>query len=362
METVLHSFAGSPTDGNAPNGLTNVNGTLYGTTYAGGTHGKLGAGTVFSITTSGVETIVYSFALGRHGHDPQAGLTAVGNVLYGTAYDGGASGDGTVFKITTSGEERQLYGFGGGPNDGANPEGLVDVNGTLYGTTFAGGANSNGTVFKLSEKGLETILYSFRGGTDGADPGDLFYLNGMLYGMTSDGGGSGCVQGSGCGTIFEITTAGVYHQLHRFGNKTDGKDPLGGLVNVGGRLYGTTAFGGAYAEGTVFRITTSGKEKVLYNFCQLALCADGTHPYAGLLNVNGTLYGTTNSGGASSDDGTVFAITTDGAFSLLYSFGESPYDGRAPSERLTELNGTLYGTTFYGGTYLQGTVFSLSGF
>lgn len=357
-ETVLHSFAGSPNDGGDPNGLTNMNGTLYGTTVFGGTHGNVGAGTVFSITTSGVETILYNFVPGKHGYQPQGGLTVVGGALYGTTYEGGLYGDGTVFRIATSGKERPLHSFAGSPNDGSKPRDLIDVNGTLYGTTNEGGSSGFGTVYKITQKGEETVLYSFKGGTDGADPGGLFYLKGTIYGTTGQGGGSGCVQGEGCGTAFKITPAGAYSQLHRFGNENDGQLP-GGLVNVGSKLYGTTAYGGAYGEGTVFRITTAGAERVLYGFTGVS---DGANPEAGLLNVNGMLYGTTAGGGGSSGDGTIYKITTDGAYTHLYNFGESPDDGRLPFWGLIDVNGTLYGTTAAGGTYQDGTVFSLSGF
>jgi uncharacterized repeat protein (TIGR03803 family) len=202
-----------------------------------------------------------------------------------------------------------------------------------------------------------SVLYSFKGFFgDGADPyADLLNVNGTLYGTTLSGGAS--CNGGGrprCGTVFSITTSGKETELHRFGGGSE--DPEGGLINVNGTLYGTTS--GAYAtdDGTVFSITTSGKETVLHSFAGGS--EDGAAPFAGLINVNGTLYGTTASGGAN-DDGTVFAITTSGAESVLHSFGGSK-DGQEPEAGLISVKGTLYGTTFQGGANGQGTVFSIT--
>ena len=93
--------------------------------------------------------------------------------------------------------------------------------------------------------------------------------------------------------------------LHSF-NHSDGAMPQTGLVAVKNTLYGTTSAGGAYGFGTVFSISTAGKEKVLHSFSN---GADGVAPYANLLNVNGTLYGTTTGGFGYDGYGTVFALT-----------------------------------------------------
>jgi uncharacterized repeat protein (TIGR03803 family) len=148
-ETVLHTVDGSSGDGYAPYaGLINVNGTLYGTTVQGGAYCTLGCGTVFSITTSGTETVLHSFGPGD-GEYPYAGLIDVNGTLYGTTLEGGA-GAGTIFSITPSGTEKVLYGFAGEPNGFEPYAGLINVKGTLYGTTAAGGVDGDGTVFSLS--------------------------------------------------------------------------------------------------------------------------------------------------------------------------------------------------------------------
>jgi uncharacterized repeat protein (TIGR03803 family) len=136
---------------------------------------------------------------------------------------------------------------------------------------------------------------------------------------------------------------------------------MAGLIDVSGTLYGTTTGGGATGEGTVFAITPSGTETVLHSFG--ATQDDGANPYAGLLNVNGTLYGTTAYGGVegcgSNNCGTVFSITPSGTETVLHSFGFHTRDGRSPYSALVSVNGRLYGTTYQGGAG-YGTVFSVT--
>jgi uncharacterized repeat protein (TIGR03803 family) len=217
------------------------------------------------VTAQARETVLYSFA-GSDGADPEASLIDVNGILYGTTAHGGTNGVGTVFKITPSGTESVIYSFAGG-SDGANPyAGLTNVSGVLCGTTFSGGANGVGTVFEITPSGAESVLYSFLGKGHGANPGSgLTDLNGVLYGTTSS------TTHSGDSTVFKITT------------------------NCGGVTYDT---------GTVFTITTSGAKSDVYRFGG----SDGLGPVAGLTNVNGVLYGTTNQGGAN-NKGTVFSLS-----------------------------------------------------
>ncbi|MBV8067358.1 MAG: hypothetical protein JO113_05240 [Candidatus Eremiobacteraeota bacterium] len=135
---------------------------------------------------------------------------------------------------------------------GASPQaGLIDVGGTLYGTTYSGGAHNYGTVFSITTGGVENVLYSFRNGTDGANPlAGLIDVKGTLYGTTSVGG---IFNG---GTVFRITTGGMENVLHSFDLTGFGAgDPEAGLVNIKGTLYGTTEGGGAHFDGTVFTLT-----------------------------------------------------------------------------------------------------------
>jgi uncharacterized repeat protein (TIGR03803 family) len=99
VETVLHNFSGTGPDGGGPDGtLLNVDGTLYGTTGAGYNRNGAFNGSLFSITPSGVLTVLHSFHKATDGIAPLGNLIKVGNALYGTTWSGGAAGLGTVFK------------------------------------------------------------------------------------------------------------------------------------------------------------------------------------------------------------------------------------------------------------------------
>jgi uncharacterized repeat protein (TIGR03803 family) len=267
-----------------------------------------GHGTVFSITPSGQATLVHTFLPAREGWWPQAPLLNVNGTLYGTTCGGGGvhtdgdGGDGTVFTMTPSGDEHVIYRFNvlGGAQPGRGR--LIDLNGTLYGTASGGGKYSGGVVFSLSTGGKEKLLHSFvfQGhGTDGYNPvGGLTAIKHTLYGTTQSGGTYGD------GTVFSITPTGKETVLHDF-TGSDGSGPEATLLNVNGTLYGTTSSGGAYGDGTVFSITLSGQETVLYSFMY---GQDGADPQSGLNYVNGTFYGTTYMGGAY-HYGTVYSLT-----------------------------------------------------
>lgn len=145
--------------------------------------------------------------------------------------------------------------------------------------------------------------------------------------------------------------------LHSFCKQSgckDGRNPFAGLVfDHKGNLYGTTLYGGASNYGTVFKVTASGKETVLYSFCKQSECADGADPRAVLVfDQEGNLYGATSVGGAH-DNGTVFKLTPSGKESVLYSFCAQVYcpDGARPYAGVVlDSKGNLYGTTYFGGT------------
>lgn len=370
--SVLYSFKGL-NDGRDPHAgpLVKIKGTLYGTTeYGGGScHGRCFGGTVFAVTTTGAETVLHSFEVGSEdGKNPRAGIIDGTGTLYGTTVHGGSASCycGTVFKVTLSGAETVLYNFTGNP-DGFGPDaGLLDVDGTLYGTTINGGANGKGTVFAIAPSGTETVLHSFEGKPDGAHPyAGLINVHGTLYGTTTRGGAN-CGSKGGCGTVFTITTSGAETVLYSFkGPPVDGRDPTqANLLDVNGTLYGTTTRGGTNNLGTVFSITTSGAETALHSF---GGSEDGVFPYGGLLDVDGTLYGTTSNGGTGSclrygdvpGCGTVFETTTSGTETVLHNF-DGLKEGRFPYAGLVDVKGTLYGTTTAGGAKNAGAVYSLA--
>ena len=237
-------------------------GNLYGTTPVGG---GVGYGTVFKISTSGAYTNLYSFTDANDGWLPLAQLVQ-GNdgYLYGTTAGGGTNNDGTVFKISTNGSLISLHSFVG-TNDGLNPQaGLVQGDGYFYGTAPGGGTNNSGTVFKITANGALTSLHSFTGTNDGATPTAALVQgsDGYLYGMTVYGGKYGY------GTVFKISTTGALTNLHSFtgpGNNDPNPYGDGGLVQGSdGYLYGTKAHEGNF--GTVFKISTNGAYTSLYSF------------------------------------------------------------------------------------------------
>ncbi len=186
---------------------------------------------------------------------PSAPLIKSGHWLYGTTYRGGTSGLGSVFSMSTAGSESVLYSFAPG-TDAANPQTpLLDVKGTLYGTSFNGGTNGTGAGFSVTTSGKETVLHSFGSGSDGKNPfGGLAYLSGTLYGTTGFGGTGAC--GSfACGTIFSITPAGTETVLYDFTGQSDGEFSEAGLTVLGNALYGTTSRGGSGSGGTAFELT-----------------------------------------------------------------------------------------------------------
>jgi uncharacterized repeat protein (TIGR03803 family) len=317
---VLHEFNDSFSDGAYPEAaLTVMNGTLYGTTSSGG---KYGGGTVFSLSTGGAEHVVYNFGKYQDGLFPQSQLLPIDGTLYGTTRNGGTYDKGTVFAVTSSGQERVIHSFAGAPTDGGHPDaGLIRVRNWLYGTTLAGGKiKPGGAVYRINVLGQEKVLHGFGvSAGDGEGPsGTLLYYGGVLFGTTVIGGRYNL------GTVFEMSTSGGELVLHSFGKGTDGATPAGGLAEAGGSLYGTTTNGGDIPKrpnyctaldaakalasarcGTIYRIDELGRERIIYRFNGYP---DGANPDAPLLNVAGTLYGTTYWGGTSKYDGTIFKV------------------------------------------------------
>ncbi len=345
-------------DGVIPVGaLLDLSGTLYGATNFGGHPSKNcypndGCGTVFEMSPSGKYTVLYRFKGATTGVRPYAGLIDVGGTLYGTTQEGGGKHKkGTVFALTTSGSESVIHAFGG--KDGSDPRAsLMRFHGALYGTTYYGGSTNAGTIFEVTTSGAEQVLHSFTGGADGALPlGSLIHVNHMLYGTTSSGGGA-----SNDGTVFEISPTGSnYGVLYSFQGGADGADPFASLTKLNGTLYGTTQQGGAQNAGTVFAITTSGSERVLHSF---GSGQDGSEPLAGLTVLNGQLYGTTAYGG-SSNRGTLYTITPSGSETVLHSFSGGR-GGQFPDANLTASGGALYGTTMWSLGRTGGSVFEYS--
>jgi len=320
-ETVLYSFAGSPTDGGKPSGslIFDKAGNIYGTTRTGGSPNCKNApcGTVFELIPGSngtwTESLIYVFANLKDGAYPYAGviMDGAGN-LYGMTHEGGAHDLGTVFELSPSNggwTKRTLHSFSG--TDGKFPvSGLVmDTAGNLYGTTEKGGTANLGVAFELSPSGKgwkETVLYSFAGGTDGSGPhvGLILDTLGNLYGTTASGGSGGCQ--NGCGTVFELSPSGGgwTETIIQTLTLANGSVPNDIVFDSVGNIYGTTRRGGSGKKcngggcGTVFKLTPSNgtwTETVLYSFRGIP---DGAVPFSGpIVDANGNVFGTTVFGG-----------------------------------------------------------------
>jgi uncharacterized repeat protein (TIGR03803 family) len=396
-ETILLNFAINYSSASSPSGglISDAAGNLYGVTTGGGKgDGGLGYGTVYELSPAAgggwKPKSLYQFQTGTDGQGPIGGLfmDSSGN-LYGTTQYGGTHlctdnydkfSCGTVFELSPNGSggwsEKVIYNFSQKYGYAPISSLVMDAAGNLYGTTAGGGqAGARGTVFELRRTGQEwtqRTLHNFSQAGDGFGPSSPLILDatGNIYGETILGG-----QSNGGGTVFELakTTSGwkeeILFSFDTDGSGASGLEPSGGLIfDSAGNLYGTTLYGGVGGGyGTVFQLTpTSGEnwnETVLYNFQpdQYNRCSPG----AGLvMDSAGNLYGTTWWGGSASN-GSVFKLkpSGDGAWTyiLLYTFGGYPTDGLIPNSNLLfDAKGNLYGTTGWGGSGAGGTVFEIT--
>ena len=373
-----------------------ADGNFYGTTTLGGSgtclgpFGVQGCGTVFKITPSGAQTVLFNFPYDPNTNTAVDGIYPYGGLVqgrdgnfYGTTSGGGNAlgvcngtlGCGVVFKITPTGTFTGLHTFNGvfgTPAEGGVPTGrlILGRDGNLYGTTNEGGLTADGvanqgTIFRISPSGAFTTLISFEGDFNGfTDPSQPYAglvqgKDGRFYGTTRFGGTSGF------GTIFSYSPSAGLKVLHSFVELPgqifpDGEFPLAALLQASdGNLYGTASDGGAlstyYQCGTLFKITTKGVFTKLWDFNTTATPLNGFIPYGGLIQASdGNLYGTTQAGGGTPNSGTVYELTLGGTLSQVTSF-DSTTTGAAPqSVPLQAADGTLYITnSIDGGTNLS---------
>jgi uncharacterized repeat protein (TIGR03803 family) len=400
----LHSFCNETNcaDGETPLAglLMDASGNLYGVTEQGG---KYGRGLVFKLIpnakkTKYTEHILKSFCSKSGcpgGSNPNfAGLIMdVDGNLYGSTASGGKFDAGVIFKmrpITNGWAYSVIHSFCADTNctDGYDPAArlayagqssgaLWDESSPLFGTTISGGANNKGAVYELTPNGsgwTYQVIHSYSSGVQGGPL--LMDPHGNLFGTTYLGGANDS------GTLYKLA-AGTWHEstLHNFCADTgcsDGSRPFGQLaLDAAGDLFGATEDGGGGTHctsvsgcGVAFERTAGGKYKVLYNFCSRANCKDGVDPSGGLvMDANGTLFGTTYLGGTGPGGlppgGTVFSLThaTKWTETVLYDFCSTPScpDGAGPLAPLTiDASGNLFGATITDGANGQGgTVFKL---
>jgi uncharacterized repeat protein (TIGR03803 family) len=319
-ETPLYAFQ-DRSDGGFPNAgvVLDKSGNVLGTASTGGSFTcSIGCGVVYELSkgSAWAETVLHTFD-GSDGEFPNAALLPSANgTLYGTTWYGG-SGNGTVFSLAPGSggwKESVLYGFQG-TADGSAPAGgvVADRAGNLYGTTYKFDGDNDGVAFELRKHAAwkDSVLYTFTNNGGGEDPyaGLIMPAKRKLYGTAIE---SGPNDG---GVAFELVL-GTKHQwsekvLHAFGSPGDGNAPYGGVIaDKRGNLYGTTVFGGANNSGIVYELSPSGsgqwKEKILYSFTG---GSDGQYPSGSLtLDATGNLYGATSNGGQNGY-GAVFEIT-----------------------------------------------------
>lgn len=374
--TTLYSFTNGLDGANPTAGLVlGADGSFYGAAEVGGIigwggstgsigrilGGTRGWGTIFTITQGGQFTPLFAFGGGSEGQNPGAGLIqATNGMFYGVTERGGTNYDGTVFQMSADGTATPLYSFTA-RTDGAVPLApLMQGNdGNFYGTTYEGGISNAGAIFKITPAGVLTTLHTFTNGLDGGNSMAPLVqgTDGNFYGTASSGGGK-----NSYGTVFQITSAGVFTTLHAFTNSGSGKGgtyPTGGLVqNADGQFYGTTHSGGTNGYGTIFMVGDDGTFKSLYSFKGTN---DGAGPTGTLaLGSDGNFYGVCDDGSIANGNGTIFRVTTSGVLAPLYSLNGTN-DGYFPEAPLIAgTDGKFYGTTESGGENSYGTVFQIT--
>jgi uncharacterized repeat protein (TIGR03803 family) len=329
-------------------------------------------------------TVLYNFA--TTSCDPvnpsNAGIIAQGRDgdLYSSTASGGCHGNGAGFKITPKGKLTVLKSFSLGAGDGIGPvSGLTLVlNGDYWGSTEGEDFNA-GAIFKMTSSGKETSYNTVLGGTGEVNGGQPIAppvqgMDGDLYGMTTSGGNSSkCTYGNGgCGVVYKITSSGKYKVIYTFDQTNGGNPDSPLLLGTDGNFYGTTYYGGSVGQtfknaGVVFKITPAGKYTVLYTFCSQTNCTDGANPADGLTQgSDGSFYGTTEYGGTGAGglrQGIAFKLTPSGKLTVLYNFCSlsNCTDGANPLGGLVQAtDGNLYGTTTYGGSNKYGNIFQIT--
>jgi uncharacterized repeat protein (TIGR03803 family) len=295
--------------------------------------------------------------------------TTLPSISVGPVNQTAAIGAGVTFSVSAAGTSLQYQwrvSTNGGSTwtdiSGANAANYVIallhavMNGWIYQVAISGPAgsitSSPVTLAVSSESG--GALHSFSTTSEGSQPQGNLVLgsDGALYGTTNLGGGAGL------GTVYKISRSGTKTVLHSFAGGSDGAGTLGGLVLASdGYFYGTTANGGVNNNGTIYRMASSGAITILHSF---GGTTDGTVPYSGLTQaIDGSMYGTTHFGG-SNNVGTIYKISQAGVYSVLHSFG-GVGDGRSPKgEPFQAADGNVYGTTTAGGANGSGVVYRLS--
>lgn len=299
-------------------------------------------------------TRVHKFNDTNGGFPGKIVVTGTGTII-GTTQTGGANGTGTIYSIDSAGTFTSLHSFANfGPGNsnvgGVTPSSLglaVNASGTIFGTTLGGGANASGVLYSLSSSGTFTTLRDFErigNSNNGNEPTGLIVDgNGRLYGSTFIGGN---------------TNTGVLFSQDPGGAVTTGKTPINGslgrnftgalAVDSAGTLFATTYGGGTADAGTLVSMSSNGTVTKLHDF-------SGTNSQPNwnmAIDSTGTLFGVSD--GTDGINSTVWSRTSAGVFTTLLSFTNV----EIASGLYLDSQGTLFGTTIFGGTSNQGTLWS----
>jgi len=357
----LASFNADQTNGNGsqPDGLViDADGDLFGTTTNGGPQGygyifEVVAGTNVIKNLAPFTSATGFFATGK------LVLDSSGNI-FGAAADGGALNKGTIFELKAGDTAiTTLASFNG--SNGAFPfGGLTENDGILYGITFGNGSGDKSAVFTLDP--TAPVIQDIAVFSTNIRPAGTLVVNadGDIFGATTTGGANNR------GTIFEIVHGtNTVETLLSF-NGTNGQTPLGTLILqdqgdsdiTNDVIIGATSSGGTNNDGTLFAFNpTDSTITTLVSFNS----NNGTHPIGNLItDAGGNILGTTGVDGPGGF-GTLFRFNPNTlSLTTLQSFANDT-TGKAPSSNIVmDSNGNIFGGTFAGGAFHDGTLFELS--
>jgi len=325
---------------------------------AGGTTGD---GTLLKVTTSGAVTIAATIG-GSFGEKPAGALLRVGNSWLGLAEAGGLAGRGELFRYNPAEGITPLADFAS--SSGSVPEGPATkgADGLYYVAAREGGAFGRGAILRFdATNGNRTTVASFSGTSGfsrGTRPRAPLALgpDGFIYGVTEAGGNNDQ------GTVFRVTPNGEVVTLVDFAASPQPNTPKSGLtLSPDGKFYATTSTGGANGKGTLFSVTTDGVYTTVFSFSGSSGTAPGDGPTGSLLAApDGTLYGTTVALAGTTGSGTIYRVSAAGVPLTLGTFTGSSgalVGGRPFGQLAFGLDGCLYGCTSEEGSRGGGTLF-----